>query len=55
MPIQRPKGYQFYEQFIIFEEDLGLMIEAYCALTTSSTFPPSTPKITFMNLKWYNT
>ncbi len=26
---------------------------AYWALTTSSTFPPLTPKITNVDLKWY--
>jgi len=31
-----------------------MQIEAYWALTTSSTFPQSTPKITNMTVKWYN-
>jgi len=32
---------------------LIMQTEAYWALTTSSTFPQSTPKIPNMALKWY--
>lgn len=33
---------------------LIMQTEAYWALTTHSTFPQSTPKITNMAVKWYN-
>ena len=46
--------YEFYVRLIMLVEDLLIMrAGAYWALTTSSTFSQSTPKIANMALKWY--
>ena len=51
----KQKWYKFCVLLIILVGDIFPMYgETYWALTTSSTFPQSTPKIANIGMKWYN-
>jgi hypothetical protein len=47
------QGDKFYEQLIMNSRlSLPMQLKAYWGLTSSSTFPQSTPKIVISVLKW---